>query len=92
MRRPRVEWMTAADDVILEFLQNDPGDAIRASPAVVEANISYKISHIRTRLRKLHEHGLVDYYDDESGIYQITERGRAYLEGELDASDIVDED
>ena len=80
--------MTLADDVILEFLQNEPGDNIRASPAVIEANIDYKISHIRNRLRKLHQGGLVEYYDESRGIYQITEKGRSYLRGDLDAGDL----
>ena len=84
--------MTRADDTILEFLLNEGNRPLSATPAVVEANTDYKISHIRNRMRKLHEAGLVEYYDENSGIYRITDRGRAYLAGELDADDLEDVD
>ena len=92
MRRPRVEWMTRADDTILEFLLNDGNEPLNASPTFVEANIDYKISHIRGRIRKLHEAGLVEYYDESRGIYRITDLGREYLAGEIDANDLQDTD
>ncbi|WP_423743187.1 ArsR family transcriptional regulator (plasmid) [Haladaptatus sp. SPP-AMP-3] len=88
MRRPRVEWMTRADNVILEFLLNEGNKPINANPAVVQANIDYQISHIRSRLRELHSAGLVEYYDEDRGIYCITEKGKQYLAGELAASDL----
>ena len=80
--------MTRADDAILEFLQNEGNKPIRATPAVIEANLDYKISHIRNRIRELHDQELVVYYDESRGIYQITEKGRSYLAGELDADDL----
>jgi len=85
MRRPKVDWMTRADDTILEFLLNEGNRPIRATPAVIQANVDYQISHVRNRTRELHEAGLVEYYDENRGIYQITDRGRAYLAGEIDA-------
>lgn len=90
MGRPRVDWMTRADDTILEFLLNDGNKPLNASPTFVEANIDYKISHIRNRMRKLHEAGLVDYYDEDRGLYRITDLGRDYLSGELNADDLED--
>lgn len=80
--------MTAADDRILEFLLNDPNEPIIATPAVVEMNVDYAIAHVRNRLGELLDAGLVEYYDKDRGAYQITERGRAYLKGELDAEDL----
>lgn len=88
MRRPRVSWMTAADDHILEFLLNEGNKPIVATPAMVEMNIDYQIAHIRSRLRELHGADLVEYYDKDRGAYQITQRGRSYLSGELDAEDL----
>ncbi|ELZ50729.1 phage PhiH1 repressor protein [Halorubrum distributum JCM 9100] len=85
-----MEWMTRADDTILEFLLNDGNKPLNASPTFVEANIDYKISHIRSRMRKLHESGLIEYYDEDRGLYRITDRGRDYLSGELDAEDLED--
>ncbi|WP_137288102.1 ArsR family transcriptional regulator [Natronorubrum halophilum] len=80
--------MTRADDAILEFLLNEGNHPIVSTPAVIEANINYKISHVRTRLRKLDSAELVEYYDEDRGLYQISERGKAYLKGELDADDL----
>ncbi|QCW03410.1 ArsR family transcriptional regulator [Natrinema pallidum] len=88
MRRPRVDWMTRADDAILEFLLNEGNRPLIANPSTVEANIDYKISHVRRRLRALQDGGLVEYYDEDRGLYRISERGRAYLEGELDAAEL----
>ncbi len=88
MRRPRVDWMTRADDAILEFLLNEGNRPLVANPTTVEANIDYKISHVRRRLRALQDGGLVEYYDEDRGLYRISERGRKYLAGELDADDL----
>jgi len=80
--------MTRADDAILEFLLNDGNRPIVANPSTVEANVEYKISHVRRRLRALEEGDLVEYYDEDRGLYRITDLGRAYLAGELDADDL----
>jgi len=88
MRRPRVDWMTRADDSILEFLLNEGNHPIRATPAVIQANVDYQISHVRNRIRELHEAGLVEYFDEGRGIYEISDRGRAYLAGELKAEEL----
>ena len=80
--------MTRADDAILEFLLNEGNRPINANPAVVQANINYQISHVRNRLRELHSAGLVEYYDEDRGIYRITEKGRDYLSGDLNAEDL----
>ncbi|SFS41985.1 hypothetical protein [Halostagnicola kamekurae] len=80
--------MTRADDAILEFLLNEGNRSIIANPSTVEANLDYKISHVRRRLRALEQSDLVEYYDKDRGLYQITDCGRAYLEGELDADDL----
>ncbi|MCU4799724.1 winged helix-turn-helix domain-containing protein [Halobacteria archaeon HArc-gm2] len=80
--------MTAADDHILEFLLNEGNEPLAATPAMVEMNIDYKITHVRTRLRELQSAGLVEYFDENRGAYQITERGRDYLDGKLDVEDL----
>lgn len=82
MRRPRVDWMTRADDAILEFLLNEGNRPLIANPSTVEANIDYKISHVRRRLRALQDGGLVEYSDKDRGLYRISEQGQAYLEGQ----------
>ena len=84
--------MNETDDAILEFLLNEGNRPINASPAVVQANIEYQISHVRNRLRELHSAGLVEYYNEDRGIYRITEKGQKYLSGELDASELEKDD
>lgn len=80
--------MTAADDRILEFLLNEGNQPIVATPAVVEMNVDYQRTHVNNRLRKLRDAGLVEYYDEERAAYQITDLGRAYLAGEIDADEL----
>lgn len=83
--RPRVEWMTRADDYILEFFEEAD---IVATPHVVSANIDYSRQYVNRRIRKLSENGLLEKSGD--GLYRITERGRDYLAGDLEA-DVLEE-
>jgi predicted transcriptional regulator len=83
MRRPSADWTDPADERILEFLYNSPCRKLNATPRVVEANIDYKISTCRSRCSTLRKAGLLEYYDEDSGIYRITDRGVAFLEGEM---------
>jgi len=80
--------MTNADDRILEFLENEPNQSIVATPQVIAENIDFNRGYITQRLRKLRDHDLVEYYDEGSGIYQISDRGHAYLTGNLTADDL----
>jgi len=91
--RPRVSWMTGNDDSILEFLEEHD---IALPPRGLEINlqrenigISYRT--INRRLKRLQEEGLVEKVDEKSSYYAITEKGRAYLAAELDASDLEDD-
>ena len=81
--RPRVPWMTSADNHILEFL--DEKDIV-ATPQVIAANIDYNRLYVNERIRVLAQNKLVE--KDDKPLYQITERGRQYLEGELDVDDL----
>ena len=81
--RPRVTWMTGADNRTLEFLYEKD---IVATPHVISANIDYSQQYINERVRVLEQNGLVQ--QTEGALYQITDRGRAYLTGDLDADDL----
>lgn len=83
MARPRVSWMTQADDRILETLADSD---LVLSPRVLAVNTDYSRHYVSARLGELRDAGLVDRVDD--GLYRITDRGRAYLEGELDSDDL----
>jgi len=85
--RPRVSWMNQTDDRILELLAES---GLILSPAVMAKNLEYSRNWISRRTGKLVENGLVEQVDD--GYYRITDRGRAYLEGELEAEDLETEE
>ena len=80
--------MTMTDLVILEFLDNHD---LELSPKPLYRNLNRHghdigYSTIRGRLPELAEKGLLD--KDSDGYYQLTDRGRDYLSGELDAADL----
>ena len=81
MRQP-ADWMTPMDDRILEVLNA----GLILSPTIIAYNIDKSREAVGRRLSKLSEAGLIKRI--ERGRYEITERGRAYLTGELDASDL----
>jgi len=90
MRRPRVSWMTNADDHLLEFLLNEGNREIIATPAVIAENIDFNPGYVRQRVSKLLENELIEYHDEDRGMYKITDRGREYLAGDLDAEELED--
>lgn len=78
--------MTRSDDAILEFLDNHD---IALPPMAIAFNlegVSYPT--VQRRSARLVESGLLDRYEDPQGYLTITDRGRAYLRGEVDASDL----
>lgn len=83
--RKRAEWMTRADDSILESLR-DTGNltplAASKEGEVARADIGRKWAGVR--LRELTKYGLVERIDE--GLYGITDKGLSYLDEELDAS------
>lgn len=81
--RPRVEWMNQTDDRILELLAES--DLI-LTPAVIGKNLEYTRNWVSRRIGKLEDASLVEPVD--SGYYRITDHGRAYLSGEIDADEL----
>ena len=75
--------MTQGDDRILETLESS---GLTLSPAVIAHNTDYSGNYINKRVRKLNNHDLVERVDE--GMYRITDCGRAYLTGEIDADDL----
>lgn len=80
--------MNPADDRILEYLAEHGA----ASPKQVadDDRIGYSRTHVNTRLRQLSAAKLARHIGN--GVYQLTEEGEAYLEGEFDARDLPDPD
>lgn len=75
--------MTSADNRILEFLEEKE---ILATPQVIAVNIDYTQQYVNERIRILAQNELVEKNDKP--LYQITERGRQYLRGELSVDDL----
>lgn len=75
--------MTRADDRLLETLAES---SLILSPRVLSVNTDYSRHYVSERLAILLDGGLVEKEND--GLYQITEKGRAYLAGDLDADDL----
>ena len=72
------------DDRILEALES----GLRLTPAVIGENIDRSRQHVTRRLSALTERGFVE--KPKRGYYEITNLGREYLAGELDASELAD--
>lgn len=78
--------MTGRDDIILEVL-SDSGVALNKRGLEInlqreDADISY--STLQRRLPKLVEAGLIEMVVEQGAWYAITEKGEAYLSGDLD--------
>ncbi|MFC3960355.1 winged-helix domain-containing protein [Halovivax cerinus] len=85
--------MSLKDGLILEFLADHD---LELPPKPLYRNLNrhgHEIGYstVRLRLSELDDHGLIRQTED-GGYYEITEKGRAYLDGELDASDLEDSD
>jgi len=87
---PRLaDWMTPVDRDILELLENDPGKKeLALTPRLISENTDWGADTVREHLLELRDHGLVEYRDEPAGIYQLSERGRNYLAGELDVGEL----
>ncbi len=84
--RPLVSWMTKSDPAILELFEES---GLTMPPAVVSYNLD-GVSHVtvKRRLRELEKRDLLEKAQDKRGYYRITDRGLAYLSGEVDADDL----
>ena len=80
--RKRADWMKPVDDPILEVL-DEKGNL---QPSTIGEIIGKNGKYIGVRCRELLDHGMVMRYG--RGVYSITETGRMYLDGEIDASSL----
>lgn len=76
----RVSWMSPIDYFILDFYEDHD---IEASPKVVAENIGYDRQYTGKRLKTLASEDLLQ--QGENDLYGLTDRGREFLAGELDA-------
>ena len=71
------------DERILEAFESSE---MILSPAVIAINIDKSRDEVNRRLSTLVDYGLVTRV--QRGYYEITNEGKQYLEGELDASNL----
>jgi predicted transcriptional regulator len=82
--RQRADWMTHMDDLVLEILQSS---GLVLSPSIIAFNLDASREAVNRRLKELTEYGLVERI--ERGKYRITRNGETYLDGNLDASELL---
>ena len=91
MVRPELpSWMTPMDRDILERLQNR-GDELVLTPALVATNTDWSRTAVRSHMLELRDRGLLEYYDEDRSIYQLSDRGRSWLAGDLPTDDLEDD-
>lgn len=79
--RLSADWMTIADERVLEFLREEgPHSPSRIAD---DERVRFVSQYIGQRCRKLASYGLTRNIGN--GVYQITDLGEQYLDGELDA-------
>lgn len=88
MRPELPEWMTPVDRDILELLENRGNRELVLNPRLIAENTDWKRATVREHVRTLYEQGFLEYYDESGSIYQLSEKGRDFLAGELDTTDI----
>lgn len=96
--RPRVPWMNETDDAILEFyeeLEDPTSFRIALPPTAVWFNLvevagllDKAPNTISRRMGRLDELGLLELVDEKRAYYVFTDKGQAYLDGDLDAEDL----
>ncbi|GAB3676746.1 hypothetical protein GCM10028856_35250 [Halopiger thermotolerans] len=91
--RPRLaDWMTPVDRDILELLRNEGGRTeLVLTPRLIAENTDWGRQTVREHLMVLREKDMVEYYDESGGIHQLSDRGRAYLEGEIAVEELEDD-
>ncbi|WP_165874966.1 hypothetical protein [Natrarchaeobius oligotrophus] len=87
MRKP-AEWMRSpADDRILELMQDEGNMTPRALSREGDVpRIDISRDYAGDRCRELTRYGLLERLD--RGLYRLTDKGEAYLEGGLDVNDL----
>ncbi|MFH5798556.1 MarR family transcriptional regulator [Haladaptatus sp. CMAA 1911] len=82
------KWMTIWDDRILEYIITNESASV--GELANSGYVRVSNTHVSRRCKKLAEHGMLKPLGN--GVYIITERGEAYLDGELDTSEESQDD
>lgn len=82
--RYSADWMTIADDRILEYLSAT--ETSTPKNMADSGDVRFSRQYIGERCRKLADYGLVQHLGN--GVYRITSHGEEYLSGTLDAQEL----
>lgn len=80
--RGRADWMKPIDDAILETLR----DETNLTPQAFDDLDVTAANYAGERCRELAKRGLVEKWS--AGLYRITDKGRQYLDEQLDAREL----
>ena len=83
MRRLRGRWMNKACDPVLEFLADHD---IAVPIGVLDNELEPSYPTIDRATTKLEERGFIEKDDQYESFWRITDRGKGYLDGDVDAS------
>ena len=83
-----VDWMDPSDNYVLEWFAR----AGQQTPKMVGLNTAYSHETAMKRCPALADHGLLDRVEGERGVYELSERGQRYLDGELSPEDLREDD
>lgn len=84
--RASADWMSIWDDRILEFISENDGGSV--GEIADHRLIRVSQPHVSRRCKVLSDHGLLRPLGN--GVYVITKDGQRYLDGELDAEELVE--
>ena len=82
--RYSADWMTIADERILEHLRGVETDTPKGMAD--SGRVRFSRQYIGERCRKLANYGMTQHLGN--GVYRITESGKQYLDGDQDAEEL----
>lgn len=83
--RLRIDWMTHSDERILRYLAEHGS----SDPDGIAATLEKSAEYVADRCRQLETRDLLA---ESEGAYRLAERGEAYLDGEIGAEELRDEE
>ena len=87
--RLQIDWMTHTDEQILERLAeaDEP-----VAPSSIAGELDKSAEYVADRCRQLSIRDLLDQHGSSDFRYTLAERGRRYLDDEIDPEELTDEE